>query len=84
MNEQYEMAYVSLLYCEKIAGALPSTCVRSEAVYYCRSLMIGGTDMRFPNLPKDYARPQLLIEQAPVNNVNVTACSMFINHVLIC
>ncbi len=80
------MAYVSLLYCEKIAGALPSTCVRSEAVCCRRSLMIGGTDMRFPNLPKDYARPQLLIEQAPVNtvnNVNVTACSMFINHVLI-
>lgn len=79
------MAYVSLPYYEKIAGALPSTCVRSKAVRCRRLLMIGGTSMRFLNLLKDYAGLQIGIEQRPVNNTayNVNACSMFIDHVLI-
>jgi len=79
------LVHVFLPYYEKIAGALPSTCVRSRAVRCRRLLMIGGTNMRFLNLLKDYARPQIGIEQGPINNTvhNVNACSMFIDHVLI-
>ena len=74
-----QVAYVFSPYYEKMAGALSSACKRSEAVRYRGSLMIGGTDT-FLNSLKDYEHPQLVIEQATVNN-NVNACSMFIDHV---